>query len=313
MALSGSSTDFISKPATPSNVMTFGAVGNGVTDDSNILGNIVAPQKKSEWKSSNVDTWIAFERINGLIVNGHGKIDGRGQAWWTEGNLNTSFESKGTIVGSPRPTALHFFQCNNLQVDGLNHINSQRNHISITNCNGATISNLHISAPETSPNTDGIDISGSTNIQILHCNIGTGDDCIAIIGGSSFINISNIACGPGHGISIGSLGENGKSDQVEEVHVKDSSFTATKNGVRIKTWQSSAVKISDVSYTRVQGTSINAAAITLNCSHTVPCTNIILDHVNITSTDPKQPTHADCINAHGSSIATFPPVGCLLK
>ena len=27
-----------------------------------------------------------------------------------------------------------------------------------------------------------------------------GDDCIAINGGSSFINISDITCGPGHGI-----------------------------------------------------------------------------------------------------------------
>jgi len=28
----------------------------------------------------------------------------------------------------------------------------------------------------------------------------TGDDCIAIIGESSYINATGIACGPGHGI-----------------------------------------------------------------------------------------------------------------
>lgn len=30
-----------------------------------------------------------------------------------------------------------------------------------------------------------------------------GDDCIAINSGSSYINISGIACGPGHGIRYG--------------------------------------------------------------------------------------------------------------
>ncbi|KAA8538071.1 hypothetical protein F0562_027682 [Nyssa sinensis] len=41
MALSGSSTDFIGKPAT-TDVMKFGAVGNGVTDDSRLLVLLVS-------------------------------------------------------------------------------------------------------------------------------------------------------------------------------------------------------------------------------------------------------------------------------
>lgn len=32
--------------------------------------------------------------------------------------------------------------------------------------------------------------------------IGVGDDCIAINNGSAYINITNIACGPGHGIRL---------------------------------------------------------------------------------------------------------------
>ena len=32
--------------------------------------------------------------------------------------------------------------------------------------------------------------------------IDLGDDCIAIKGGSSFINITDIECGPGHGIRL---------------------------------------------------------------------------------------------------------------
>lgn len=37
--------------------------------------------------------------------------------------------------------------------------------------------------------------------------------------------------------SIGSLGLNGRTDKVEEVQVRDCTFTGTQNGVRIKTWE----------------------------------------------------------------------------
>jgi len=36
--------------------------------------------------------------------------------------------------------------------------------------------------------------------------------------------------------SIGSLGKNKSYETVEEVHVRNSTFTGTTNGARIKTW-----------------------------------------------------------------------------
>lgn len=70
--------------------------------------------------------------------------------------------------------ALQFLGCDNLKLGPLRHIDSPKNHISIADCNGALISHLHIIAPENSPNTDGIDISRSTNIIIDHSTISTG-------------------------------------------------------------------------------------------------------------------------------------------
>lgn len=96
--------------------------------------------------------------------------------------------------------ALHFQGCDNLKLSGLTHLNSARAHIAISGCNNVYVSHLTITAPEDSPNTDGIDISNSHNVFIQHSAIGTGDDCIAINGGCSDLNIANIACGPGHGI-----------------------------------------------------------------------------------------------------------------
>lgn len=47
--------------------------------------------------------------------------------------------------------------------------------MSIDLCKNVTIGNLNISAPQDSPNTDGIDISSSTRVQIHDLNIQTGN------------------------------------------------------------------------------------------------------------------------------------------
>ncbi|KAI4317375.1 hypothetical protein L6164_025247 [Bauhinia variegata] len=305
-----------------------------------IQGNIIAPESVDAWKWSDddKDAWIRFSGINGLVINGGGQIDGQGASWW----------KCGSDGNCPRPTALHFHSCQNLQLSDLTHINSPKNHISINTCNDTHISNLHFIAPEDSPNTDGIDISASSNVFIHNCKIETGDDCVAINTGSSFINISDVACGPGHGISIGSLGEHGESAEVEEIYVRNCNFTGTQNGARIKTWEggsgyarkitfeditliapknpiiidqhydplpaatnNSAVKVSDVTYRRVYGTSAVENAIKLDCSNSVGCTNIVLEDINITSSVLGKDTYAFCNNAHGRSSSSTPNVTCL--
>ncbi|KAK3016692.1 hypothetical protein RJ639_007097 [Escallonia herrerae] len=297
-----------------------------------VSGNIIAPNKKSEWDGSHINSWLSFSDINNLIINGRGQIDGQGSIWWQQPCIQN--------VAS----ALTFNRCNGLRLNGLTHINSPRSHITITHCNGAVISNLCIVAPETSPNTDGIDISGSTSVQVRNSYIGTGDDCIAISGGSSDINISRVTCGPGHGISIGALGHGGY-DTVEDIHVKNCTFKETLNGVRLKTWQggsgyarkvsfekikfaavnnpiiidqfycpshvncqnqTSAVKLSDISFSGIMGTSATDEVINLSCSQTVGCTNIAVDHVYITSTTQGRRTYASCFNAHGKFSHSSP-------
>ncbi|KAM0009368.1 putative endo-polygalacturonase [Helianthus debilis subsp. tardiflorus] len=73
------------------------------------------------------------------------------------------------------------------------------------------------------------------DVLVLHNIIKTGDDCVAIGGGVYDINVTSISCGPGHGISIGSLGKNGTYTTVEKVLVRNCNFTETQNGARIKT------------------------------------------------------------------------------
>ncbi|KAF8755339.1 hypothetical protein HU200_011338 [Digitaria exilis] len=47
----------------------------------------------------------------------------------------------------------------------------------------------------------------SSHVAVYDARISTGDDCVSIGPGNSHLWIERVACGPGHGISIGSLGK----------------------------------------------------------------------------------------------------------
>lgn len=235
-----------------------------------------------------------------------------------------------------------FHSSNDLTVRNLRITNTPGAHIAINGCIGATFSHLLVKSPGNIPNTDGFDISHSKNITVVDSIIATGDDCIAVNGGSSYIYATRVACGPGHGISIGSLGKGSSFEEVEEVHVQNCSFTGSTNGARIKTFpggsgyarkitfeqiqlknvknaitidqeyggrmaKGSSVQVSDVTFRQFKGTSDSDIGINLKC---MGCSNIILDQINIVSSQGRNPVKAFCQNFHGIIYATIPRVLC---
>ncbi|KAG6468034.1 hypothetical protein ZIOFF_072600 [Zingiber officinale] len=127
--------------------------------------------------------------------------------------------------------------CTDAQIGGLRLINSTMMHVSVAKSERVGISNITIIAPEDSPNTDGIHVQESKFVNISNSIIGTGDDCVSLSEGAEDITIRNVTCGPGHGISIGSLGKKGSRATASNIHVSNCTLTQTTNGVRIKTWQ----------------------------------------------------------------------------
>ncbi|KAH6756045.1 Pectin lyase-like superfamily protein [Perilla frutescens var. hirtella] len=189
-----------------------------------ILGTIVAPSY--EYFLSH-QAWIEFFAVNRLSIVG-GTIDAKGSSYWSckRGGNNCPFGARSLSLQS----------CNDVFISGLKSLNSQGVHVNINGCNNVTMQRLRIIAPGDSPNTDGIHIGNSNFFKILNSTIATGDDCISIGPGSTYMRMEKINCGPGHGISIGSMGGTPKEDGVHHIVVTNSVFTRTDNGVRIKTW-----------------------------------------------------------------------------
>ncbi|KAJ7966171.1 Pectin lyase-like superfamily protein [Quillaja saponaria] len=205
---------------------------------------------------------------------------------------------------------LGFEKCDGLKLNKFTSQNSSGVHIDIKKCVGATVSNLNILAPDESPNTDGLIIS-STHVNIYDTIIRTGDDCITIKGGAAFLNVTRVACGPGNGISIGSLGKFKSHETVEELNIWNCSFNGSSNGARIKTYPANAVEVSNVIFSGLYGTGAKDVVISLDCSK-VGCRNLTLDNINLKTTAPGKTAIAVCNNVQGSiSRSVTPPVKCV--
>ncbi|XP_028106249.1 probable polygalacturonase At3g15720 [Camellia sinensis] len=81
------------------NVLNFGAVGDGSTDDTQIGGNLTAPSHPSKWKcnGSNCRQWIGFTEINGLYIYGSRTINAQGTKWWGSSNVNHTRKARSLL------------------------------------------------------------------------------------------------------------------------------------------------------------------------------------------------------------------------
>ncbi|PWA57075.1 pectin lyase-like superfamily protein [Artemisia annua] len=316
-----------------------GSCGNGMVFQ--IEGTITAPDGPRVWpKGTSKRQWLVFYRVNGLSLQGDGVIDGRGEKWWDLPCKPHKGPHRTTLPGPcDSPVAIRFFMSTNVTVIGLNVNNSSQFNIRFDGCHGVYVDSLTINAPSLSPNTDGIHIENTNDVKIYNTVISNGDDCVSIGAGSYNIDIKNITCGPGHGISIGSLGMRNTRACVSNITIRDSVIMHSDNGVRIKTWQggfgsvskvrfiniqmdtvrnpimidqyycqikgrcpnrTSAVRIHDISYQKIMGTyDYRSAPIHLGCSDSVPCTNLTFSDVELWPSQGRNMLNPFCWNAYG--------------
>ncbi|KNA06049.1 hypothetical protein SOVF_184660 [Spinacia oleracea] len=211
-----------------------------------IDGTVVAPGEPNDWDPKFSRSWLNFHNLTSVLFQGKGVIDGSGSKWWA-----ASCKKNKTNPCKGAPTALTIESSSSIRVKGLTIQNSQQMHFVISHCDSVRVSNVLVSSPEDSPNTDGIHITGSTNVALLDCKIGTGDDCVSIVNASSSIKMKKIYCGPGHGISIGSLGKDNSTGIVTKVVLSGAFIRGASNGLRIKTWQGGSGYVKAVRFENV--------------------------------------------------------------
>ncbi|KAJ0582792.1 putative glycosidase [Helianthus annuus] len=277
---------------------------------------LMAPPELAKF---NTTSWILIKSVNRFTLTG-GTFDGQGHQTWNSTKCHDS------LMTCEIPVNLRLSHTKNSLFRDFTSANSKNFHIALWGCDNSSFVNITISAPGDSVNTDGIHIARLNGLNITNSTIKTGDDCISFGDGSKNVRIEKVTCGPGHGISIGSLGKFPNEQPLQGVWVKNCTITGTNNGVRIKSWPASypgiasdihfediimnkvgnpilidqeycphdtckkhvpsKVKLSNVSFRKIRGTSTTKVAMKFTCSPEAPCDNVEVADINLTFHGP---------------------------
>ncbi|CAI8587585.1 unnamed protein product [Vicia faba] len=293
-------------------------------------GTIIAPTNPSAWSGVTLQ-WLEFSKLEGIVIQGNGVIDGRGSIWWQDFPYDNPIDDEeklivplnhthkppmpvqnemGRKMPSNKPTALRFYGSYGPTVTGITIQNSPQCHLKFDSCNRVLVHDVIISSPGDSPNTDGIHLQNSKDVLIYSSKLACGDDCISIQTGCSNVYVHNVDCGPGHGISIGSLGKDNTRACVSNITVRDVNIHNSMNGVRIKTWQGGSGSVQGVLFSNIQVTEVQLPIVIdqFYCDKRT-CTNhtsaVSLEGINYERIKGTYTTFGEL------KTPTVPPIACL--
>jgi len=238
---------------------------------------------------------------SGII--GDGTIDGSGAdpaaaatsdnpgalSWWQlAANAKTltsypGFPDIPTSNGLPRPWLVEFYNSRQIRIEGVLLTNSPMWDLGLRYDTDVVVDGLRVynNANDVTgaPNTDGVDLVGSTDVRLARLDIDTGDDDVAMKSGLPGIDpavpgvptfayykppynlpklpltnvrIAHSTFKRGHGMSVGSETVNG----ISHIHAHDITFLGTDNGFRIKTGRDRGNEISDMRIERLTMTDV---------------------------------------------------------
>jgi len=197
----------------------------------------------------NYEPFIGAYNAQNVSITG-GTIDGQGQYWWDLYRAKQLHHS--------RPVLVQFQWCDGVKVTNTLLRNSPFWNLHPLYTNDVYIADMTILAPQTSPNTDGIDVDSSTNVLIERVTVTNGDDMIAIKSGfnmpgilygkpSANVIIRDSVFANGHGISVGSETSGG----VRNITFENCEVTNAVNGPRVKTSRGRGGIIQDIVFKNI--------------------------------------------------------------
>ncbi|CAK7235923.1 hypothetical protein SEUCBS140593_009445 [Sporothrix eucalyptigena] len=191
-------------------------------------------------------------------------IDGNGQAYW---------DGQGSNGGTTKPD--HFIVVNKVKgnsvIKNLRIQNWPVHLFYINGCSDLVIQDLVLdnsagNAPNSASdglaaahNTDGFDVSSTSNLVLQRITVNNQDDCVAITSGNN-VTVNELTCIGGHGLSIGSVG--GKSNNnVTNILFTNSAVINSQNGCRIKSNYDTTGFISNITYSNIAVSGISTYGI----------------------------------------------------
>ncbi|HVW22279.1 MAG TPA: pectinesterase family protein [Opitutaceae bacterium] len=179
---------------------------------------------------------ISARGAHDVAITGGGTIDGDGAPWWA------AFRADHAMPH--RPFLIRLTGCERVLISGLTLTNSPMFHVAV-NADQLTVFGLTVRAP-ISPNTDGVDPSGSHQL-IQDCRIACGDDNIAVKAGGAFcsdLTVADCLFGIGHGLSVGGQSNAG----LDGMTVRNCFFEGGTAGLRLKADATQGGPVRNISY-----------------------------------------------------------------
>ncbi|KAL2945322.1 hypothetical protein RDABS01_006080, partial [Bienertia sinuspersici] len=263
---------------------------------------------------------LMFENVDGVTLMGQGIVDGQGPKNWKINDCSKSsncaplptsikfHRANNSVVEGVKsidPMFFHMFvsNCHNITIRNVN----------ITApFNSPNTDGIHIGSSDLITIADSIIGTGDDCISIGH-----GSRDITVIGNN--LSLNDVCMFDGEYDSVGSLGKYKDELEVVGVLVKNCTLTGTTNGARIKSWpgnkpnkasaityedlvmdhvknpiiidqqygkesstEASQVKVSDVHFRNIRGTSATSELVTFACSSALPCEGIEVADVSLT-------------------------------
>ncbi|GAB4854705.1 hypothetical protein Ancab_023290 [Ancistrocladus abbreviatus] len=149
--------------------------------------------------------------------------------------------------------------------------------MNVLGCTNVTLEGITISAPLECPNKDGIRIGRSKGMTINGAKIGTGNDFVSIGDGTKNLQVQNV------GLTMALAWEVWEAF-ASKLHFEGITINNVMNSVVLDqaycpynhctTKEASKVKLNNISFKRIKGTSGSAIALMLVCSNGFPCQTV---------------------------------------
>jgi polygalacturonase len=171
--------------ALKSNVTLYLEAGAVILGSKDINQYLTQPGKNSASQKRHLILALDAENVT---LCGPGLIDGQGPSFWVPSGRPAvpPEEQWGDVASlylkhrSEVSPLLEFVNCRHLNVERLRIEGASGWTMRLLNCIGVVVDGISIKNSVAGPNTDGMDITNSSDVHIANCSIDTGDDAICL-------------------------------------------------------------------------------------------------------------------------------------